>query len=203
MARTDQYKQIYQLWKNERRTTTLLEVKSSVFSTIRQLMTTLEKDLDKIDPQDKVSARVIKERISRLDRILHDLTKIRTHKIIHAIFTNTLNKKGLAAEELDLVNSLEKIFDEHNKRSILGEVTKSFLPETQQKGGITQEKQATDFMTVRILEDLPEIVDAASNGGEVRSFGPFKKEDIVKLPLRYAKTLIMKNAADRIDLPDL
>ena len=33
--------------------------------------------------------------------------------------------------------------------------------------------------------------------------GPFKKEDIVRLPIIYAKTLIMKNAADRVDLPNL
>jgi len=202
MARTDQYKQIYQLWRNERRTATLLEVKSSLFSTIRQLISTLQKELEQIDPQDKVSVRVIEERINRLDKILHDLTKIRTHKIIHAIFNNTINKKGLAAEELDLVNSLEKIFKAHNKRSILGEISKDFL---ENKEAITTEGEAkNNYMTVRILEDLPEIVDAlGTSDSQVRSFGPFKKEDIVKLPLRYAKTLIMKNAADRVDLPDL
>lgn len=59
-------------------------------------------------------------------------------------------------------------------------------------------------MTVRILEDIPAIVAAATTKDSAKkTFGPFKKEDIVRLPLVYAKTLIMKNAADRIDLPNL
>ena len=117
-----------------------------------------------------------------------------------SIFANELNKKGLAAEELDLVNSLERIFEDHNKRSIFGEATIDLMADTiADKASGT----ANDFMTVRILEDIPEIVDASTKGKTARAFGPFKKEDIVKLPLIYAKTLIMKNAADRVDLPEL
>ncbi|NHJ48950.1 MAG: hypothetical protein FK733_14285, partial [Asgard group archaeon] len=123
MANDDQYKQIFQLWKNERRTTDLLEVKGGMYSTIRQHISNLEKELEETDTKDKISIKIITEKTGRLSKILRDLTKLRTHKIIHAILEGNLNTSGLAAEELDLVNSLERIFEDHNKRSIYGEIS--------------------------------------------------------------------------------
>lgn len=201
MANDDRYKQIYQLWRNERRSNDLLEVKGSMYSTIRQLISSLEKDLKKIDSSDKISNKIISTRIERLKQILNDLTKLRTHKIIHAIFNGDLNTSGLAAEEIDLVSSLQKNFDDHNKRSILGEAILNFGASKKDSDHSSEAK--FDFMTVRLLEDIPEIVDASAKDDLAKSFGPFKKEDIVKLPIIYAKALIMKNAADRVDLPEL
>lgn len=202
MAKDNQYNQIFQLWKNERKTTKLLEVKSVVYSTIRQKIATLEKELDKLDKKEKVSRRIIEERIIRLKKILRDLTKIRLHKIIHAILNETLNTNDLAAEELDLVKNLNRSFDEHNQRCILGENVAS-LTDERTKESSKKEEEETELMTVRILKDIPEIVNAKAKGKEKQVLGPFKKEDIVRLPLIYAKTLIMKNAADRIDIPNL
>ncbi|MBN1328759.1 MAG: hypothetical protein JXA54_04725 [Candidatus Heimdallarchaeota archaeon] len=203
MVKDNQYKQIIQLWKNERRTIELLEVNAGMYSTIRQRITALEKELEINKSEDKVSIKIISERVERLNKVLRDITKVRTHKIIHAILNGTLNKKGLAAEELDLVVSLERVFDQHNKRSIFGESSIEISSE-----GIIDKSKATTanelhFMTVRILEDIPAIVDVSAKDKTSKSLGPYKKEDIVKLPLMYAKALIMKNAADRVELPDL
>ena len=202
MSRDKQYDQIVQLWKNERQTNKLLEVKSVVYSTIRQKISSLVKDLEKLDKKDAISSKIINERIDRLNKILRDLTKIRKHKIIHAILDENLNKDGLAAEEIDLVSNLERIFDEHNQRSIFGKAIMD-LPKDDKAAASCETNDDADLMIVRILEDIPEIVDASSKGKTKKTFGPFKKEDIVRLPIIYAKTLIMKNAADRVDLPNL
>ena len=200
MVKDDQYKQIFQLWRSERRTNKLLDVKGSLYSAIRQRISSLEKELEGIDSKDVVSMKIISEKIERLKRILRDLAKIRKHKIIHAIINEDLNKSGLAAEEMDLVKNLEKIFDAHNNRSILGEAGLDISKEFD--SAIEQENDA-NLMTVRILKDIPEIIATTAQDKSKQSIGPFKKEDIVQIPLVYAKTLIMKNAADRVDLPDL
>jgi len=203
MAKDKQYNQIIQLWKNERRTTDLLEVNAGMYSTIRQKITSFEKELENLATEDKISKIIISERVDRLNRILRDLTKLRMHKIIHGILGGTLTNKGLAAEELDLVRGFNRLNEEHTKRSIFGETSIDIAANgTVEKSKSSLENQI-NFMTVRILEDIPAIVDAAKKGAETRAFGPYKKEDIVKLPLVYAKALIMKNAADRVDLPDL
>ncbi|MGC9778063.1 MAG: DNA replication complex GINS family protein [Candidatus Heimdallarchaeota archaeon] len=200
MAKDDQYKQIFQLWRSERKSNKLLEIKGGMYSTIRQQITSLEKELEKIDSKDKASIQVISARIERLNKILRDLSKLRMHKIIHDLFDSTLNKSGLAAEEVDLVKSLERIFDNHHKKSVLGEA----IPEVGKDFNLVKDDESSfSLITVRILKDIPEIADASAKGKTKRSFGPFKKEDVVRLPFAYAQTLIMKNAADRIDLPDL
>ncbi|MHA1503438.1 MAG: DNA replication complex subunit Gins51 [Candidatus Heimdallarchaeota archaeon] len=179
MGKDFNYNQIYLIWKNE-----------------RQLK------LDKIEKKDEISLKIVEARIGRLKQILNDLSKIRTHKLIHGLLSNEITSDEIAAEEMGLIKSLSRIFDDHNQRSILG---KNILTtEIQEpKNPILQEITDAELMTVRILEDIPEIVDASAKGKIKQSFGPFKKEDVVRLPMVYAKTLIMKNAADRIDLPDL
>ncbi|MHA1440480.1 MAG: DNA replication complex subunit Gins51 [Candidatus Heimdallarchaeota archaeon] len=202
MGKDFNYNQIYLIWKNERQLKGLLEVKSNLYSSIRQKITKLETELEKIDKKDEISFKIVEARISRLKQILNDLSKIRTHKVIHSLLGNEITSDEIAAEEMGLVKNLKRIFDDHNQRSILGKnVLDTATPET--KNPILQEITDAELMTVRILEDIPEIVDASAKGKTKQSFGPFKKEDVVRLPMVYAKTLIMKNAADRIDLPDL
>ena len=200
MVKDDHYKQIFQLWRSERRTNKLLEVKGSLYSAIRQRITSFEKELESIDSKDVISTNIISERIERLKRILHDLSKIRKHKIIHGLINEDLNKGGLAAEEMDLVKNLERIFDDHKKKSVLGEAVSDIGKEID---SITSQENDAELMTVRILKDIPEIIATTAQDKAKQSIGPFKKEDIVQIPLVYAKTLIMKNAADRVDLPDL
>ena len=200
MAKDDQYNQIFQLWRSERRSNKLLEIKGGMYSSIRQRITSLEKELEKTDTNDKTSIQIISARIERLNKILRDLSKLRMHKIIHDLLNDTLNKSGLAAEEIDLVKNLERIFDDHHKMSVLGES----IPDVGKDFNLAKDDENNfSLMTVRILKDIPEIVDASAKGKTKRSFGPFKKEDVVRLPFAYAQTLIMKNAADRVDLPDL
>ncbi len=202
MSRDKQYNQIVLLWKSERQTNKLLEVKSVVYSTIRQKINTLVKDLEKLDKKDIISFKIINERIERLNKILRDLSKIRKHKIIHEILDGILNKDGLAAEEIDLVSNLKRLFDEHNQRSIYGKISRE-LPRDERETATGEQQTKEELMIIRILEDIPEIVAATAKGETKKTFGPFKKEDIVRLPIVYAKTLIMKNAADRVDLPNL
>ncbi len=200
MAKDDHYKQIFQLWRSERKTNKLLEVKGSLYSAIRQRISTLEKELESIDSKDVVSTKIISERIERLKRILQDLAKIRKHKIIHGLINGDLNKGGLAAEEMDLVENLEINFENHKKRSVFGEAS---IEIGKEMDSIAGQENDGELMTVRILKDIPEIIATTAQDKAKQSIGPFKKEDIVQIPLVYAKTLIMKNAADRVDLPDL
>ena len=203
MGKDFNYNQIYLIWKNERQLKNLLEVKSNIYSAIRQKITTLEKELEKVDSKDKVSHQILEARIKRLKQILNDLTKIRTHKIIHGLLSNEITSDEIAAEEMGLIKNLNSIFDDHNQRSINGKSILNTIGAQEPKNPILQEINEAELMTVRILEDIPEIVDASAKGKTKQTFGPFKKEDVVRLPMVYARTLIMKNAADRIDLPDL
>jgi DNA replication initiation complex subunit (GINS family) len=203
MGKDFNYNQIYLIWKNERQLKKLLEVKSNIYSAIRQKISTLEKELEKIDSKDKVSKQILEARIKRLKQILNDLTKIRTHKIIHGLLSNEITSDEIAAEEMGLIKNLNSIFDDHTQRSINGKSILNTVGAQEPKNPILQEISDAELMTVRILEDIPEIVDASAKGKTKQTFGPFKKEDIVRLPMVYARTLIMKNAADRVDLPDL
>ncbi|MEA2070065.1 MAG: hypothetical protein U9O98_02130 [Asgard group archaeon] len=204
MTKSIRYKEIFRVWKNERKSTKLLEVKGSIYTKIRQRIENLQNELNQLEKDQVVSARIIKERIDRLQKILKDLTKIRGHKIIHAILDDNVPKEGLAIEEMEFIKELQTIFENHEKRCILGEMI-SETPKGKQGRDSNElySQKEEEVVTVRILQDLPEIMDVRGTSEEKITYGPFKKEDIVQLPLIYAKTLIMKNAADKIDLPEL
>jgi DNA replication initiation complex subunit (GINS family) len=201
MVKKSQYDQIFNVWKNERRSKDLLSVSGSLYSKIRQKIKTFEEQLEQLPEDDVFSFEIIKERKNRLERLFNDLVKIRTHKIIHSILRGVVPKEGLVIEELDFVSVLQEVLEAHHKRSLLGQTASCFTKT--EKEEISGAKSSEEYMTIRILEDLPEILDVTAETESKRVFGPFKKEDIVRLPVIYAKTLIMKNAADQINLPQL
>jgi DNA replication factor GINS len=63
-------------------------------------------------------------------------------------------------------------------------------------GRLPQETKTNSpgLMTVRILQEIPEIV-----GADMKTYGPFKPEDIASLPKENAKTLIKQGIAAEVE----
>ena len=55
-------------------------------------------------------------------------------------------------------------------------------------------KTGNELMVVRILRELPEMI-----GVDMKTYGPFKPEDIASLPAENAKTLIRQGAAVEVE----
>jgi len=55
-----------------------------------------------------------------------------------------------------------------------------------------KEEKEEKFLKIKVLEDLPEIV-----GADMEDYGPFKKDDIVELPIENANLFIESSKAEK------
>jgi DNA replication initiation complex subunit (GINS family) len=108
-------------------------------------------------------------------------------------------------EELLKLEKKEEILQGEEEKIIVksegkvgGEVSRGvpFQEEAKEEASLLKE-----YITVRILKDLPSVVGLLS--GKLHVFGPFKNEDIVLLPKKIAETFIENNAANPIQAEGL
>jgi DNA replication factor GINS len=118
-------------------------------------------------------------------RILTEIARLRSDKLTRkAASGEKPPSNSLTVEE-------ERLFDDV---CALGENYQVFI-----RGIIEgRSSQATPerehkFLAVRFLQDLPAIV-----GTDMKTYGPFKAEDIATLPLKNAKLLTQRNSAGEI-----
>jgi DNA replication initiation complex subunit (GINS family) len=64
------------------------------------------------------------------------------------------------------------------------------------KTDVRENTQVSDgSIVVRFLQDIPEIV-----GVDMKSYGPFKKEDVASLPIPNAQALVKQGAVREIEV---
>lgn len=153
-----------------------------------------------------------------LKNIVSDLYETRERKIVSSALYyvksgDELDTKNLTREEKDVLRGIVALLREKRRKvleKILGEKEageeeleegyeeKDAELERREKPEERREKEKEEkgeYVTVRILKDLPSIV-----GVDGRVYGAFKKEDVVTLPRANAETLVNRGAAEKIDL---
>ena len=107
--------------------------------------------------------------------------------------TSSIQKFGLFINNLELLHkeeiTTEKEIDQKKEERILESTPRK-----------SRNKERGDYkehlhILIKINKDLPEIT-----GADLKTYGPFKKGDIVHIPKINAKILLEKRVAEKIDL---
>ena len=141
--------------------------------------------------------------------ILSDLYETRERKIVsNALYYvksgDELDTTNLTREEEEMLRGMVALLKEKRRMvldMVLGdEEGGEEREEKEEKKGEAKNKPGAqkEYVTVRILKDLPSIV-----GVDGRVYGAFKKEDVATLPRPNAETLINRGAAEEITLGKL
>ncbi|MEX2720742.1 MAG: hypothetical protein Q6362_004910 [Candidatus Wukongarchaeota archaeon] len=97
--------------------------------------------------------------------------------------------EGVVEEEKKIETKSERKEEEFSKRLPFQEVPKE------------EPLLLKEYITVRILKDLPSVVGIV--GEKLHVFGPFKNEDIVILPKKVAEAFIENKVANPIQMESL
>jgi len=98
-------------------------------------------------------------------------------------------EEGVVEEEEKIETKSERKEEEFSKRLPFQEVPKE------------EPLLLKEYITVRILKDLPSVVGIV--GEKLHVFGPFKNEDIVILPKKVAEAFIENKVANPIQMESL
>lgn len=156
------YKEIREAWLAEQKEGAIRTLNSEFFERAAGYLRLLE-SLEE-------GSELVKVKRERVRYMLMDLIELRLEKMLSSVTVSApINLEALTQKERGIYDELRGMFEVRESEKELDE---------------------EDYVVVRMLVDLPEIV-----GLDLQIYGPFKAEDVATLPRDNAIVLIRKGVA--------
>jgi DNA replication factor GINS len=118
--------------------------------------------------------------------MIKELIQLRREKALRKATTGGIvAKEALTQEEEKLLGEVSSSIESY--QTLLKDILNGRLPRME-----AEEKPKT--MILRFLKEIPAIV-----GADMKTYGPFKPEDIASLPVENAKVLIKQGVAVEVE----
>lgn len=199
-------KSLREIQRKEKMTPYLQDLGKDFYQELREYLERILEEVKGAKGSDTSSLALRLAEFENIRNIVHDLYETRERKIVsNALYYvksgDAVDTKNLVKEEEEV---LKKIVDllRSNREVVLNRAL---------QGGMLRQKvkpvkkpdekkpsnppSAQEFLTVRVLKDLPSIV-----GVDGRVYGAFKSEDLVTMPRANAETFINRGVAERVEV---
>jgi DNA replication factor GINS len=116
-----------------------------------------------------------------LQFMLNGLLRDRLQKILaHLLDSKTIDQDLLTRPERRFLDQVSR-----NMRTTLAEADELFAP--------TEVQSPSQLVLVRFLAEHPQLI-----GVDLRTYGPFRADDLATLPLENARVIVRKNGAELV-----
>jgi DNA replication factor GINS len=180
--------ELYRAWKVEKSERALQRLPASFYAELRKLLGDC-KTYSGVTGQDRTQKAIIEKEFKILQRLSSEIAKTRMKKIVDASLSGqTIITEMLAEEEAEFA----KIVATH-----VGEYYR-FVDELVLGGLSVGEREPSKpaevrLEVVRFLSDFPAII-----GVDLKTYGPFKSEDIATLPTENASALVSQGVVREV-----
>jgi DNA replication factor GINS len=178
------YSQLYEIWKQELEDAELAKLPPDFYKGIVEYVKKLKDESRMLDKR-TAKANLLRKEMQNMKLMIWEVIWVRNRKIVNkAAKGEDFSREALTAEE-------EQIY---GKISPLVETVSNFATEIlhgHELGTIIDLRQ--ERITMRLLKDVPAIV-----GADMKTYGPFRTEDVASLPIENAKILVRQGLAEKI-----
>jgi DNA replication factor GINS len=181
------YDEVYDTWKRERENIELQLLSKDFYTRLANYVKRIREESRMLDAS-TAKAKLIKHELRNAHRLIEELVKLRYEKMFQAAASGkTIANEVLTAEE---EKSYAKIlpfaesYQDFLKNILLGRLPRS-----------EGEKETHKHVLVRFLKDVPAII-----GADMKTYGPFRTEDVGTVPIENAKALVKQGIAAKIEL---
>jgi len=179
------YDELFEAWRKEKENAGIQPLPRGFFARVSDYIKAARKERRMLDEK-TVKGRLLQKEGANVRSMVEDLVLTRYEKMMRAITNgDVIPTSSLTEEEESLYRegaSQADSFQAFMKNIMQGRMPKE--RKTKPKG----------IIVVRILQEIPEII-----GVDMRTYGPFKPEDIATLPKENARTLIKQGAAVEVE----
>ena len=180
------YDELYRAWVKEKEREDLQPLPRDFYSRLAAYMKRIEEESRMLDKR-TVKGRAILKEEENAKRLIEDLARTRLEKIIHTILEEKIISTTILSEEEAIL--YENISSEiESYRSLVRKALRGQQPKVEKKAA------QKGMIVVRILKDVPAII-----GADMKTYGPYKPEDIAALPQENARLLIKQGVATEIE----
>ncbi|MBN2152788.1 MAG: hypothetical protein JW839_15155 [Candidatus Lokiarchaeota archaeon] len=175
---------LIQSWREEQSSRPLQALPATFTESVKELVASLEQALSTL-ADGSLQAAVTRKEIELVKYLWNDLLKIRKQKIDEAVAEGIpVKEECLLAFELEYNRSVRGVAYKYG-------AGKNIFPDPRMNRELS-----SNYMTIRLVQDAGEFV-----GLDLRTYGPFKKEDVVYMPKEHAEILISDGKARRVMVP--
>jgi DNA replication factor GINS len=179
------YDQLFEAWKKEKENAEIQPLSKGFYADLAGYVRKIREEKRMLDER-TVRGRLLQQEEERVKRLVEELVQTRHDKMFDTVSKGeSLSTTALAKEEESLyrdASAQTDSFQSFMKNLLLGRLPQETKTNT------------PGLMIVRILQEIPEIV-----GADMKTYGPFKPEDIASLPKENAKTLIKQGIAAEVE----
>jgi len=180
------YDELFEAWKKEKMNEEIQPLPKDFYKRLTEYIRKIREEQRMLDEK-TVKGNLMKKEEENVRKMVEELIQTRHDKIIQ------IAREGRIPPTTNLTEEEENWFRDSSLRF---ESFKKFIEKILQ-GRL--EKVENDlkgeFLVVRILREIPEII-----GADMKTYGPFKPEDIASLPAENARILIKQGAAMEIEV---
>ena len=180
------YDELYDIWKRELDNTELDELPKDFYSRMADYLKRLKEENRMLDKR-TVKARLLRCETQNVKQMLHDITQARYRKLIRkATRGEEAPKDHPAPEEESLLKGVLPLAEAY-QTLIKNLLRGHHLEQTR------SELQGTSSV-LRFVKDIPAII-----GSDMKTYGPFRIEDVASLPVENAKILVKQGVAEQVE----
>lgn len=180
------YDELYEIWRKELESANLEKLTSDFYSRVADYLRRLKEESRMLDKR-TVKANLLKGEMRNVKRMLCELIRARYKKLVkRASKGQKAPQDFLAIEEQKIyagVLPLAEAYQSFAKNLLEGHALKIDVKQEQKR------------VVLRFLREIPAII-----GADMGTYGPFKAEDVVSLPVENAKVLVKQGLAERVEV---
>ena len=179
------YDQLYTAWKKERENIDIQTLPRDFYVKLADYVKKIKEERRMLDEK-TAKARLMQREFVNVKKTVNALVQLRYEKTLQ----NTMKEKavrrdGLTMEEEKLVGETSLLAESY--QVLAKEILKGRLSHVKRK-----EKPKRKL--VRLLQEVPAII-----GSDMKTYGPFKPENITTLPSENARILIRQSVAVEVE----
>ena len=180
------YNQLYEVWKQEVEYSQFVKLPSDFYSGVIEYVKKLKQESRMLDKK-TVKANLLKKEMQNTKRMVKELIRARYRKILTKIVTGEETPREVLTVE-------EEQF--YWKISPLVESISKFTSETLYgHESNTNSDLKRKRITMRMVKEIPAII-----GADMKTYGPFKAEDVASIPIENARVLAKQNLAENVEI---
>ncbi|MFX1491202.1 MAG: hypothetical protein ACFFBU_03010 [Promethearchaeota archaeon] len=178
------YTALLERWQAERDALELLPLRDSFLQNLREY---IEQVLNRTQSEEltALQRQLLETELTNLQFMMKSLLQIRVKKILTHLLDQEIDYDLLTRSERRFADQISR-----NLRSVLLPVNDLFTP--------LEEEGSSRLLLVRFLEDHPQLI-----GVDLKTYGPFRADDLATLPAENARLIIRKNQAEPVSIGEI
>jgi len=179
------YKELYEAWSKEKENEELQQLPRDFYAKLADYIRRLREESRMLDEK-TTKARLSIRESKNVQKMVKELITLRQQKSLRKVLAKGLvHSEELTREEEKLLKEVTPSFESF--QAITNDILIGRLPQAASKKTLKKR-------TLRFIKETPAII-----GADMKTYGPFRPEDVASIPKENARILVKQGVAAEIE----